>query len=107
MKTKDKRSLIKLARLLVVTGSILMIALSLLGVLGRSLSLPFYPAAGLTAMGYLFASLFGGMIALALSSKTGTFHWNLILIVIGIMGGGLGGLLVLAGGVTGLVTRLT
>jgi hypothetical protein len=104
---KDKSSFIRVARLFVVIGAILMIVLGLLSVVGRVLSLPFYPQAGLASVGYIIMSLFGGLVALVLSPKTGAFPWNLLLIVIGIVGGGLGGLLVLIGGVTALITRLT
>ena len=107
MKKNNKSSLLKAARLFVTVGAMLMIVLSILSVLGRVLPLPFYSPANLTAMAYVFVSLIGGVAALALSPKTGTLPWTLVLIVIGIVGGGLGGLLVLIGGVTALVTKLT
>ncbi len=104
---RDKKSLIKVAKLFVLTGSLLMIVLALTSVFGRVLSFPLYPAVGIMAAGYLIASLFGGIVALALTPKIGSLPWTLVLIAIGIMGGGLGGLLVSIGGVTALVTRFT
>jgi len=104
---RDKKSLLKAARVLVVIGAVLMILLAMLSFLGRALSLPFYPPATMLAMAYLLLSLLAGFVALALSPKTGKFHWTLLLAAIGIVGGGLGGFLVLIGAVTALVTRIT
>ena len=104
---RDKRSLMRAAKTFVVVGAILMIVLSILSVVGRTLSLPFYPQASINSLAYVFMSLLGGVVALFLSPRTGNLPWTLVLIVIGIVGGGLGGLLVLIGGVTAIITRLT
>jgi hypothetical protein len=104
---KDKRSLIKAAKAFVIVGALLMMILSLMSLVGRVMNLPFYPALQPVSLLYLLVSLFGGAVALALSSKTGSLPSALILISIGIGGNGLGGFLVLIGGVTGLITRLT
>ncbi|MEM3004264.1 MAG: hypothetical protein QXK96_03095 [Candidatus Bathyarchaeia archaeon] len=103
----NKSSILKAARLSVTVGAIVMIVLGLLSILGRALSLPFYPAADISAMAYVLVSLIGGVAALILSPKTGILQWTLVLIVIGIVGGGLGGLLVLIGGVAALIAKLT
>jgi hypothetical protein len=102
----DKKSLLKAARIFVIVGAVFMIVLAILSFLGR---VPFYPPATLTAIDYArgLMSLLAGVWALALSRKTGIFHWTLVLAVIGIVGGGLGGFLVLIGAVTALITRIT
>jgi hypothetical protein len=102
-----KKSLLKAARIFVIVGALLMIVLGIMSFVGRALSLPFYPPATLAAMAYVLISLLAGIAALALSPKTGTFHWTLVLVAIGIVGGGLGGFLVLIGAVTALITRIT
>lgn len=101
VKMTDKKSLLKAAKIFVIVGAVLMIVLAL--------SSPFYPSATLAAMAYVQIArvLFCGIAALVLSPKTGTFHWTLVLVVIGIVGGGIGGFLVLIGGVTALITRVT
>jgi hypothetical protein len=104
---KDKRSLIKAAKAFVIVGALLMMILSLMSLVGRVMNLPFYPALQPVSLLYVLMSLFGGAVALALSSKTGSLPSALIFISIGIAGNGLGGFLVLIGGVTGLITRLT
>ncbi|MBS7623778.1 hypothetical protein KEJ39_08960 [Candidatus Bathyarchaeota archaeon] len=103
----NRNSILKAARLMVTVGAIIMIVLGLLSILGRALSLPFYPPANISAIVYVLVSLVAGIAALLLSPKTGVPQWTLILIVIGIVGGGLGGLLVLIGGVAALIAKLT
>jgi hypothetical protein len=104
---KDKRSLIKAAKAFVIVGAFLMIILSLMSLVGRVMNLPFYPALQPASLLYVLMSLFGGAVALALNGKAASLPSALILICIGIVGNGLGGFLVLIGGVTGLITRLT
>ena len=84
-----------------------MISLSIMSIAGRILALPFYAPIGLTSGVYIFASLFGGILALILSRKVGGMIWTLIIIGIGIIGGGLGGLLVFIGGIIAIIARVS
>lgn len=102
---KSKPTLIKAAKIIVIVGAILMISLSIMSIADRILALPFYAPIGLTSGVYIFASLFGGILALILSRKVGGIIWTLIVIGIGIIGGGLGGLLVFIGGIIAVIAR--
>lgn len=104
---KSKPTLIKAAKIIVIVGAILMISLSIMSIVGRILALPFYAPIGLTSGVYIFASLFGGILALILSRKVGGMIWTLIIIGIGIFGGGLGGLLVFIGGIIAIIARVS
>lgn len=104
---KSKPTLIKAAKIIVIVGAILMISLSIMSIAGRILALPFYAPIGLTSWVYVFASLFGGILALILSRKVGGMIWTLIIIGIGIIGGGLGGLLVFIGGIIAIIARVS
>jgi len=104
---KSKPTLVKAAKIIVIVGAILMISLSIMSIAGRILALPFYAPIGLTSGAYIFASLFGGILALILSRKVGGMIWTLIVIGIGIIGGGLGGLLVFIGGIIAIIARVS
>jgi hypothetical protein len=104
---KNKPTLIKAAKIIVIVGAILMISLSIMSIAGRILALPFYAPIGLTSGVYIFASLFGGILSLILSRKVGIMIWTLIVIGIGIIGGGLGGLLVFLGGIIAIIARVS
>ncbi|WP_455278902.1 hypothetical protein [[Eubacterium] cellulosolvens] len=104
---KNKSTLIKTAKILVIIGSILMISLSIMSIVGRILDLPFYPHIGLTSGVFIFASLLGGILALILTRKVSGIIWTLVIIGIGIIGGGLGGLLVFIGGIIAIIARVS
>ena len=67
-------------------------------------NLPFQvPLAGYFSIGVI--SLILGVVAVFRSKRANQLIWGVVLMVVGFLAGGLGGLLAIAGGVVGLLSR--
>ena len=99
-------SLGQLAYVLALIGGIILVVQGILSFLGMAF-LMFVPS----IVGPIGGSYWGiieivlGIIAIMGARRTSDLTWDIILIVIGIIAGGLGGLLVLLGGIVGLILR--
>jgi hypothetical protein len=101
-----KGSLGQLAYVLALIGGIILVIQGILSFLGMAFTL-FVPS----IIGPLGGSYWGiieiilGIIAIIGARRATDLTWDIILIVIGVIAGGLGGLLVLLGGIVGLILR--
>jgi hypothetical protein len=88
---------------LVLIGGILLVVLSLLALIGYTLSIR-VPLPGMS-FGFAFLPLILGIVAIIVAKRVTELVWAIILIVVGFLGGGIGGVLVLLGGLVGLLSR--
>ena len=101
-----KGSLGQLAYVLALIGGIILVIQGILSFVGSAFIL-FVPS----IIGPLGGSYWGiiqivlGIIAIMGARRTSDLTWDIILIVVGVIAGGLGGLLVLLGGIIGLLLR--
>ncbi len=101
-----KGSLGQLAYILALIGGIILVIQGILSFVGMAF-MTFVPS----IIGPLGGSYWGiieiilGIVAIYGAKRTSDLTWDIILIVVGVIGGGLGGLLVLIGGIVGLVLR--
>ena len=101
-----KGSLGQLAYVLALIGGIVLVIQGILSFVGMAftLSVP-------SIIGPLGGSYWGiieivlGIVAIYGAKRATDLTWDIILIVVGIIAGGLGGLLVLLGGIIGLLLR--
>ena len=101
-----KGSLGQLAYVLALIGGIILVIQGILSFVGMAFIL-FVPS----IIGPLGGSYWGiieiilGIIAIIGAKRATDLTWDIILIVVGVLAGGLGGLLVLLGGIVGLLLR--
>lgn len=101
-----KGSLGQLAYILALIGGIILVIQGILSFLGMAFMM-FVPS----IIGPIGGSYWGiieiilGIIAIIGAKRATDLTWDIILIVVGVIAGGLGGLLVLIGGIVGLVLR--
>ena len=101
-----KGSLGQLAYVLALIGGIILVIQGILSFVGMAFIL-FVPS----IIGPLGGSYWGiieivlGIIAIYGAKRATDITWDIILIVVGVIAGGLGGLLVLLGGIVGLLLR--
>ena len=101
-----KGSLGQLAYVLALIGGVILVIQGILSFLGMAfiISVP-------SIVGPLGGSYWGiiqivlGIIAIYGAKRATDLTWDIILIVVGVIAGGLGGLLVLLGGIVGLLLR--
>ncbi len=101
---RSRNSVTHLAYVVAAVGAIAMIALSLAGFFGLTVTLPFKSPLP-TLFGGALVALILGVVAFVGSKHVGELVWAVALIAIGYIGGGIGGLLVLVGGVLGVISR--
>ena len=103
-RNRGNSSVRELGYILALIGGILIVLLSLAGMLNFTVNIPFQsPLLGYFGVGII--SLILGIVALYGAKRVSVLLWAVALIVIGFLGGGIGGLLVLLGGITGLISR--
>ena len=101
-----KGSLGQLAYVLALIGGIILVIQGILSFVGMAFTL-FVPS----IIGPLGGSYWGiiqivlGIIAIIGAKRATDLTWDIVLIVVGLIAGGLGGLLVLIAGIVGLVLR--
>jgi len=94
----------ELGYVLGLLGGILIIVLSLAALVHYPTNLPFQvPLAGYFGIGVI--SLILGVVAVFGSKHVNQLIWGVVLMVVGFLAGGLGGLLAIAGGLVGLLSR--
>src|SRR5271157_6606575 len=99
-------SLGKLAYYLALIGGIILIIQGILSFVGMAFMM-FMPSV-LGALGGAFWGIIEiilGLVAIYGSKRLPDLMWDIILIVVGVLGGGLGGILVLLGGIVGLLCK--
>jgi hypothetical protein len=103
-KRGHQSALSELAYVLALIGAIDMILLSLASFFGLAIALPFnVPLAAM--FGSAIIGVILGIIAFIGSKHVRELIWAVGLLIIGYLGGGLGGLLILAGGLLGILSR--
>ncbi len=101
-----KASLGKLAYYLALIGGIILVIQGILSFVGMAFMM-FMPS----MLGSFGGSFWGiiqivlGIVAIYGAKRATDLTWDIILIVVGIIGGGLGGILVLIGGIVGLASK--
>ena len=101
-----KASLGKVAYYLALIGGIIIIIQGLLTFVGMAFMM-FMPSF-LGALGGAFWGIIEiilGIVAIYGAKRLPDLMWDIILIVVGVLGGGLGGILVLLGGIVGLLCK--
>jgi len=99
-------SLGQLAYILALIGGIILVIQGILSFVGMA-----FMTFGPSIIGPIGGSYWGiieiilGIVAIYGAKRTSDLTWDIILIVVGVIGGGLGGLLVLLGGIVGLLLR--
>ena len=99
-------SLGKLAYYLALIGGIILVILGLLSFVGWAFSSPMPSFLG--TLGGVFAGIIEiilGIVAIYGAKRVNNLVWDIVLIVVGLLGGGWGGLLVLIGGIVGLASK--
>ncbi len=99
-------SLGKLAYYLALIGGIILIIQGILSFVGMAFMM-FMPSL-LGALGGAFWGIIEiilGLVAIYGAKRLPDLMWDIILIVVGVFGGGLGGILVLLGGIVGLLCK--
>lgn len=101
-----KASLGKLAYYLALIGGVILVIQGLLSFVGSAFMM-FMPS----MLGFLGGAIWGvieivlGLVAIYGAKRATDLTWDIILIVVGIIGGGLGGILVLLGGIVGIASK--
>ena len=101
-----KASLGKLAYYLALIGGVILIIQGLLSFVGMAFMM-FMPSM-LGALGGAFWGIIEiilGIVAIYGAKRTTDVIWDIVLIIVGVIGGGLGGILVLLGGIVGLASK--
>ena len=101
-----KASLGKLAYYLALIGGVVLIIQGLLSFVGMAFMM-FMPSM-LGALGGAFWGIIEiilGIVAIYGAKRTTDVIWDIVLIIVGVIGGGLGGILVLLGGIVGLASK--
>ena len=101
-----KASLGRLAYILALIGGVVLVVQGLLSFVGMAFMMFMPPM-----LGSLGGSFWGiiqiilGIVAIYGAKRATDLTWDIVLIVVGVIGGGLGGVLVLIGGILGLVSK--
>jgi hypothetical protein len=101
-----KASLGRLAYILALIGGVILVIQGLLSFVGMAFMM-FMPS----MLGALGGAFFGiiqivlGIVAIYGAKRATDLTWDIVLIVVGVIGGGLGGVLVLIGGIVGLASK--
>jgi len=101
-----KASLGKLAYILALIGGVILVIQGLLSFVGMAFMM-FMPS----VLGSLGGAFWGiieiilGIVAIYGAKRATDLTWDIVLIVVGLIGGGLGGVLVLIGGIVGLASK--
>jgi len=101
-----KASLGKLAYYLALIGGIVLIIQGLVSFVGMAFMM-FMPSM-LGALGGAFWGIIEiilGIVAIYGAKRATNLVWDIVLIIVGVIGGGLGGILVLIGGIVGLLSK--
>ncbi|MEM2896024.1 MAG: hypothetical protein QXQ02_06485 [Halobacteria archaeon] len=108
MGRKAKRSILNLASILCLIGSIIMIVISALELIGFMvhflIPLRVFTYFGFVGSTRILITLVCGLIALYGSRKVEDLIWAIVLIVLAIVGGGIGGILVFIGALLAAVS---
>jgi hypothetical protein len=100
-----KSALAYLGYALALIGGILLILFGGLTFLGMTFPFPFQsPLQSLNLLGRDLITVMLGIISIVASKQMRRLDARVVLIIVGCLGGGLGGLLVLAGGILGLIS---
>jgi len=99
----SKQGLYALATVLCLVGAMLLIVSGVLGFLGSAIHIIFSPIASLGGMFRAVIEVILGLFALLGLTKVKSATWDIILVVVGFIGGGVGGALVLIGALIALV----
>jgi hypothetical protein len=101
-----KASLGRLAYILALIGGVILVIQGLLSFAGMAFMM-LMPS----VLGSLGGSFWGiiqiilGIVAIYGAKRATDLTWDIVLIVVGVIGGGLGGVLVLIGGIVGLASK--
>jgi hypothetical protein len=101
-----KASLGRLAYYLALIGGVILVIQGLLSFVGMAFMM-FMPS----VLGSLGGAFWGiieiilGIVAIYGGKRATDLTWDIVLIVVGVIGGGLGGVLVLIGGIVGLASK--
>ncbi len=101
-----KAPLGKLAYILALIGGVILVIQGLLSFVGMAFMM-FMPS----VLGSLGGAFWGiieiilGIVAIYGAKRATDLMWDIVLIVVGVIGGGLGGILVLIGGILGLASK--
>jgi len=101
-----KASLGRPAYILALIGGVILVIQGLLSFVGMAFMM-FMPS----VLGSLGGAFWGvieiilGIVAIYGAKRATDLTWDIILIVVGVIGGGLGGILVLLGGIVGLASK--
>jgi hypothetical protein len=96
----------KLAYYLALIGGVVLIIQGILSFVGMAFMM-FMPSL-LGALGGAFwgvIEIILGIVAIFGAKRLPDLMWDIILIIVGVLGGGIGGILVLLGGIVGLVAK--
>ena len=99
-------SLGKLAYYLALIGGIILVIQGILSFVGMAFMM-FMPSM-LGALGGVFWGIIEiilGLVAFYGAKRVNDLVWDIVLIIVGVLGGGLGGILVLLGGIVGLASK--
>lgn len=103
-RSKHQNVVSELGYVLALVGAIVMILLSLASFFGVAITLPFrVPMAAMFSSALI--GLILGVVAFVGSKHVRELIWAVVLLVIGYIGGGLGGIMILAGGLLGILSR--
>ena len=101
-----KGSLGQLAYVLALIGGVILVIQGILSFLGMAFTLYVPSIIGPLGGSYwAIIEIILGIIAIIGAKRATDLTWDIILIVVGVIAGGLGGLLVLLGGIIGLLLR--
>jgi di/tricarboxylate transporter len=99
-------SLGRLAYYLALIGGIILVIQGILSFVGMAFMM-FMPSM-LGALGGAFWGIIEiilGLVAFYGAKRVNDLVWDIVLIIVGVLGGGLGGILVLLGGIVGLASK--
>lgn len=103
-RNRHQNAVSELGYILALVGAVVMILLSVASFFGLAITLPFrVPMAAM--FGSAIIGLILGVVAFVGSKHVRELIWAVVLLVIGYVGGGLGGLMVMAGGLLGILSR--
>ena len=101
-----KASLGRLVYILALIGGVILVIQGLLSFVGMAFTMFAF-----SILGPIGGSFWGiieivlGIVAIYGAKRATDLTWDIVLIVVGVIGGGLGGVLVLIGGILGLVSK--
>jgi hypothetical protein len=101
-----KASLGRLAYILALIGGVILVIQGLLSFVGMAFMMLMPSVLG--SLGGAFWGIIEivlGIVAIYGAKRATDLTWDIVLIVVGVIGGGLGGVLVLIGGIVGLASK--